>query len=197
MTFSAYHYKHNCNFLLLLNIYGDHFIFILFKKNYQVPSVQLDAFVSVDVLSGNLFDCGQTYPASDPSTDIYNCGSQNLDVSLVLWFVCTGIVILIILRVAFFKMHNVRTIERREYEETMSSLSWLAVWRGIATDERAQNYFPEVTRLLLLLSQLKSIALLLGCIIVFGTVILYSNLKLGKASSQFKTHSVQYTFLIS
>lgn len=52
----------------------------------EIPS-NFDGIKTVDVVGGNLFDCGDRgdLPSKDPNSESYVCGSSDFDVSLVVW----------------------------------------------------------------------------------------------------------------
>ena len=151
--------------------------------------------MSVQVLAGNLFSCGQDYPTSDSSSATYNCGSRNLEIAFFIFFAIFVVALILIFHTYFGNVHPVLSCV--ETENVTTIVSYIREFTSITTKNEACTKFPETTKFLVLLHDLKLLAFRLGSFIQIGTIALYSGLKLGSSSDLYKTHTEQYWFLIS
>jgi hypothetical protein len=99
----------------------------------RVPGVLLDA-ANIDILDGNIFSCDfntEELPTNDPKTDLYSCGSDVANVSMITWGFFLVCLLMMICMIRLFSKKILKSFPEGSF---WHELSWflirLSIYRG-------------------------------------------------------------------
>lgn len=153
-----------------------------------VPESTLAAYSSVDILAGNMFSCGITFPGHDPSASTTVCGSKELDHSLYFliavaflffaYYVFLRVLLMPAMELVVDKMRVARNI--RSFLRLLNE--WHAALRQIPPE------FVDTRQFLLCSATTRRMSFLMVGFSVFCSLILFPSMK---SNDDYSTHTYQ------
>ena len=167
------------------------------QNNRLSGDVNLEAvnnFSEVNILSENIFGCksNSELPSKDPNKYDYSCGSNNLDNSIIIWFVMSGIVGIISLAIYYSDYNS----EIKVIKILSDFKNYISEIYSVSKSEKMQN-FPNLKSFFLLLNEIILYSIKFFSVLLVVSIILLSCLKLPPENRSFLTHEYQYNWMIS
>lgn len=153
----------------------------------DVPNT-LTSLANISVLDGNMFGCGRnrgSLPANDPQSQDYNCGSSNVDRSMLIWAV------LLILPIVGFAVFAV-FVNRSQHPFALVS-KWLTAFYAI--DETLRCNRAPCTAIIMMMRFLDAIRSIFFYLAMFITLIMLPVFVILSESYPVYTHS--FSWLVS
>jgi hypothetical protein len=151
-------------------------------------------FSEVNILSENIFGCKSNteLPSNDPNRYDYSCGSNNLDNSIIIWFVMSGIVGILSL-VIYYSNDN---SESKVIKILSDFKIYISEIYSVSKSENMQS-FPNLKGFFLLLNEIILYSIKFSSVLLVVSIILLSCLKLPPENRSLLTHEYQYSWMIS
>ena len=153
---------------------------------------QIQRFDEVDVLSGNMIDCGDE-PENDSDVITYTCESQSLQYSVYIWLTAGGTFILFIALFFYYKMGSAIG----ELQQALHK--WFRECQRIQRNDIkvVTEKFPAVVQMLKTLNMMAISSIRLTIAVLVLSIIIYSSLKFGDHAILYRTHDDQYWYTLS
>jgi len=164
-----------------------------------VPADELNTYAQVNVLEGNIFSCGR-YPDADPLSQegTYSCASRGLDNVLVGWGSLTIVfTFLMLCFAAVLIAPGSLVLNTRLHKIRKEYLFVVLDWLRCSESWQSRSIFPQTAEFLRLLTRVTMVVSLVGILSLIVAVVLYTIYKIGDLGSVYKTHSEQYSYIIS
>ena len=162
----------------------------------------LDSFANVDILDGNIFTCGN-FPKSDHLNiqQTYSCGSENLDKALYFWgFFCAVFAVTACTCCASLLLGS--SAESHSfcgmllYKTQVIGYHLLELMK-LTRHPQLSRVLVQTGKFLIFLRELIRALLVVGLCSITTACVVYASFKLDDPSNVYKTHTEQYSYLIS
>ena len=166
-----------------------------FSGHLDVKTVS--SFDSVRVLSGNIIACN-SLPDKDPTSKDFECESSNLDIALYYLASVVTFVFMLVALVVFYSTTNKSYVDGYVVGEFLRDISVkMTYWSRLSFDSRFSSKMTHSSIFMNSLNDLCLIGLAFSLVIIPVIVIIYTSFKLNDTDNTFKTHTYEYTYLIS
>ena len=161
-----------------------------------LPVSQLKSMQKVNILIGNMYRCEDSRGlTNDEKYGEYSCGSETLDVSMIVWFLVfffIGIFFLVLLYLSNY-FENIKY-----YFKLLFNLHYYFSMQKLFSAENTRREFVDIVEYVELLWRLLVLSSFTTSVVIIWTVILYSSMKIGDGESyKYVTHSAQFSWNVS
>jgi len=172
-----------------------HFTFSAYVNRLSggLPVSQLKSMQKVNILIGNIYRCEDSKDLiNDEKNHEYSCGSETLDVSMIVWFAvfCFFMVLFLVMLYLSNYFENVK-----HYFKLLSKVRY---YFKLVCAESTRRDFVDLVEYVEVLWRLLLLSSFTAAVVIIWTIILYSSMKVGDGESyKYVTHSTQFSWSIS